>query len=74
MSKQEIIAKRQEIIDKTFPGDRLGEHKFNAETAQCDQCHVKWLDWAKTNPIRLCPVIGMDEVSRFRIGNDNDWK
>ena len=58
MSSQAIIKERQRVIDKLFPGDRMGEHKFDAYTTKCDQCGVKFADWAKNNPIRLCPVIG----------------
>jgi hypothetical protein len=68
------VAERQKIIDRIFPGDKLGEHKFNAYTTKCDQCGVKFTDWAKNNPIRLCPVIGMDEVDNFHNGEENDWQ
>lgn len=73
MTTSDSIQKRQAVIDWLFPGDRLGEHKFNAVTGKCDQCSEQFINWVTEQPdgtyragMRLCPVIGADEVARFR--------
>lgn len=72
MKRAELIAKRQAVIDRIFPENKLGLHKFSAETGKCDQCSVKFTDWCIKQPdgsyradMLLCGVIGEDEFARF---------
>jgi len=63
----DIIEQRQKIIDRLFPKDLVGCHKFNAKTCKCDQCGCSFAEWATTEPVmRLCPVIGDDELASLK--------
>lgn len=73
LDKRQILERRQSLINRLFPGDKLGEHEFNATRGVCNQCGLRFIDWVIAQPdgtyragIKLCPVIGADEVARFR--------
>lgn len=70
----DYIEKRQAVIDRVFPdGEQLGVHKFDAESGRCKQCSKSFSDCCTRlsddsyTVERLCPVIGADEVAKFRI-------
>ena len=71
MSK--LIEERQKVIDRLFPDKSIDCHSFNSETCLCEKCGVHFAEWAKNNPIRLCPVIGIEEVQNMKSIYE-DWK
>lgn len=73
LDRRQLLERRQALLNKLFPGDKLGEHKFTAERGVCTQCGLRFTNWVIPQPdgtyragIRLCPVIGPDEVANFR--------
>jgi len=57
---------KQKILDKYFPDMGVGCHKFSVETGICKQCNTFFADVT----MRMCPVIGSDEVSFYRSNDD----
>jgi hypothetical protein len=76
LDRRQILERRRALLNKLFPGsepeDHLGEHKFTAERGVCTQCGLRFTNWVVLQPdgtyragIKLCPVIGPDEVANF---------
>lgn len=77
LDHKQILERKQALLNKLFPGDedkQIGLHKFTAERGVCVQCGLRFINWVIEQPdgsyragIKLCPVIGADEVARFRV-------
>lgn len=76
LDSRQIRERKQALLNKLFPGnedDQIGLHKFTVDRGVCTQCGLRFVDWVIPQPdgtyragIKLCPVIGADEVERFR--------
>ena len=68
----ELLAKRQAVIDRLNPNKSPYLHTFDAKTGRCTDCNRRLVDEVSTDESGVqrinmwCSVIGADEVAEFR--------
>ncbi len=53
---------KKEILDKYFPNMGISECDFDVDTGKCKKCGIFFAE----SKMRLCSVIGKEEVKRFK--------
>lgn len=57
-------------LNKRYGLTEIYHCDINDMTGRCRKCGQK----PKQGDVKLCAVIGKEEVANFRVGDDNDWK
>lgn len=59
-------------LNKLYGLTKVYHCDLDDKTQCCKKCHKHIYELI--GQLKLCAVIGKEEVANFRIGNDNDWK